>query len=77
VEVLEQDLDVVGAETGARERVAECPSHVGHGVSGHARRLVSASEAPDWPTGGAPGAVCDGDRRFVVTLRPLLPGERP
>jgi len=38
---------------------------------------VSASEAHDWPTGAAPAAVCDGDRRFVVTLRPLLPGERP
>jgi len=40
-------------------------------------RTVSASEALDWPTGAAPAAVCDGDRRFVVTLRPLLPGERP
>ena len=40
-------------------------------------RTVSASEAPDWPTGAAPAAVCDGDRRFVVTLRPLLPGEQP
>ena len=40
-------------------------------------RTVGASEAPDWPTGAAPAAVCEGDRRFVVTLRPLLPGERP
>lgn len=40
-------------------------------------RTVSASEAHDWPTGATPAAVCDGDRRFVVTLRPLLPGERP
>ena len=40
-------------------------------------RTVSASEASDWPTGASPAAVCDGDRRFVVTLRPLLPGERP
>jgi hypothetical protein len=40
-------------------------------------RTVSANEARDWPTGATPAAVCDGDRRFVVTLRPLLPGERP
>ncbi len=40
-------------------------------------RAVSASEAHDWPTGATPAAVCDGDRRFVVSLRPLLPGERP
>ena len=40
-------------------------------------RTVSASEAHDWPTGATPAAVCDGDRRFVVTLRPLLPSERP
>ena len=40
-------------------------------------RTVDARAAYDWPTGALPAAVCDGDRRFVVTLRPLLPGERP
>jgi hypothetical protein len=40
-------------------------------------RAVDARTAYDWPTGALPAAVCDGDRRFVVTLRPLLPGERP
>jgi hypothetical protein len=40
-------------------------------------RTVDAKAAYDWPTGAVPAAVCDGDRRFVVTLRPLLPGERP
>lgn len=40
-------------------------------------RAVDAKSAYDWPTGALPAAVCDGDRRFVVTLRPLLPGERP
>lgn len=40
-------------------------------------RAVAASEAHEWPRGAVPAAVCDGDRRFVVTLRPLLPGERP
>jgi hypothetical protein len=40
-------------------------------------RTVDARTAYDWPTGALPAAVCDGDRRFVVTHRPLLPGERP
>jgi hypothetical protein len=38
---------------------------------------VSAAEASGWPTGGFPASVCADDRRYVVTLRPLLPGERP
>ena len=38
---------------------------------------LAASDAYEWPTGGVPAAVCEGDRRFVVTLRALLPGERP
>jgi hypothetical protein len=40
-------------------------------------RTVDAGSAYDWPTGALPAAVCEGDRRFVVTLRPLLPAERP
>jgi hypothetical protein len=42
-----------------------------------APRAVSASDAFDWPSGAVPAAVCEGEKRFVVTLRPLVPGERP
>jgi len=42
-----------------------------------APRVVTASEYPTWPTGVAPASVCAGDKRYVVTLRPLLPGETP
>jgi hypothetical protein len=42
-----------------------------------APRVVPADQFKGWPTGAAPAAVCAGDRRFVVTLRPLLPGETP
>jgi hypothetical protein len=38
---------------------------------------VAAADASSWPTGAFPASVCVGDKRFVVTLRPLLPGERP
>lgn len=38
---------------------------------------VTAVAAIGWPTGALPASVCAGDKRFVVTLRPLLPGERP
>jgi hypothetical protein len=48
-------------------------------------RTVSAAEAVGWPTGARPASVCGDDagpsasagRRYAVTLRPLLPGERP
>ena len=40
-------------------------------------RVVGASDVFDWPSGAVPAAVCEGERRFVVTLRPLVPGERP
>ena len=56
-------------------------------------RTVSAAEAAGWPTGAMPASVCVDDpspsasasprpsasagRRYVVTLRPLLPGEKP
>ena len=42
-----------------------------------APRVVTAADYPTWPTGAAPAAVCAGDKRYVVTLRPLLPGETP
>jgi hypothetical protein len=40
-------------------------------------RSVPASAAVDWPTGAVAASVCAGDKRYAVTLRPLLPGERP
>ena len=52
-------------------------------AAGAAARRGARRPAPwtrgayDWPAGALPAAVCDGDRRFVVTHRPLLPGERP
>ena len=42
-----------------------------------APRTVTAADYPTWPTGAAPSSVCAGDKRYVVTLRPLLPGETP
>lgn len=44
---------------------------------GFAPRVVSASEVRGWPTGGSPASVCAADKHYVVTLRPLLPGETP
>jgi hypothetical protein len=38
---------------------------------------VPAAVAEGWPTGATPASVCSGDQTYVVTLRPLLPGERP
>jgi hypothetical protein len=40
-------------------------------------RIVAAAEVSGWPTGAVPASVCADDRRYAVTLRPLLPGERP
>jgi hypothetical protein len=42
-----------------------------------APRMVTASEAENWPTGATPASVCVGDKTYVVALRPLLQGERP
>ena len=42
-----------------------------------APRVVTAADYPTWPTGAAPASVCAGEKRYVVTLRPLLPGETP
>jgi hypothetical protein len=38
---------------------------------------VSALDTVSWPTGAMPASVCVDDRRYAVTLRPLLPGEQP
>ncbi len=40
-------------------------------------RTVTAEEAEGWPTGARPASVCADGHRYVVTLRPMLPGERP
>jgi hypothetical protein len=42
-----------------------------------APRVVPAKGHGDWPTGAVPASVCVDDKRYVVTFRPLLPGERP
>jgi hypothetical protein len=39
--------------------------------------VVPAAAVVGWPTGGHAASVCDGDERYTVTLRPLLPGETP
>jgi hypothetical protein len=38
-------------------------------------RVVAAAATAGWPTGATPAVVCEGERRYAVTLRPLLPGE--
>ena len=40
-------------------------------------RTVPASHYSTWPTGARPASVCVDGKTFVVTLRPLLPGEKP
>ena len=40
-------------------------------------RAVPAADVQGWPTGAWPASVCAGEKRYVVTLRPLLPGEQP
>jgi hypothetical protein len=40
-------------------------------------RSIDAQAASGWPTGATPASVCAGEKRYVVALRPLLPGEKP
>lgn len=42
-----------------------------------ASRTIPGEAAVDWPTGAEAASVCVGDKTLLVTLRPLLPGERP
>ena len=42
-----------------------------------APRAVNAADFETWPKGASPASVCVGDKKYVVTLRPLLPGENP
>lgn len=38
---------------------------------------IPASDVERWPAGSDPASVCEDGRRYVVTFRPLLPGEQP
>jgi len=39
---------------------------------------IPVADVERWPAGSDPASVCDEDgRRYVVTFRPLLPGEQP
>jgi hypothetical protein len=38
---------------------------------------LAAEEVERWPRGADPSSVCRDGRYYVVTLRPLLPGEQP
>jgi hypothetical protein len=40
-------------------------------------RVVSGDGFKTWPKGGNPAHVCDAGRNYLVTLRPLFPGEKP
>jgi hypothetical protein len=40
-------------------------------------RLIGADAAAHWPTGAVAASVCANDKHYAVTLRPLIPGERP
>jgi hypothetical protein len=40
-------------------------------------RPLPAADAAGWPTGAYAASVCEGQRRFTLTLRPLVPGELP
>ena len=42
-----------------------------------APRAVPENEGEGWPTGAVAASVCSGSKRYVVTLRPMVPGERP
>lgn len=42
-----------------------------------APRLLPAAVAVGWPTGAIAASVCAGGKTYAVTLRPLLPGEKP
>jgi hypothetical protein len=42
-----------------------------------APQRIEAEDVERWPTGSNPASVCAGGQRYVVTLRPLLPGEAP
>jgi hypothetical protein len=44
-----------------------------------APRVVPALEVKEreWPTGAVAASLCEGEKRYIVTFRPMLPGEAP
>ena len=42
-----------------------------------APRSVPAAAAAGWPTGAIAASVCADDKKYIVTLQPLLPWDRP
>ncbi len=50
---------------------------VGLAEAAAAPHVVPIEAAVGWPTGAVPAQVCTGDKTYVVTLRPLIPGEKP
>lgn len=40
-------------------------------------RTVGAAAFAGWPTGSHPASVCAGNKSFIVTLRPSVPGDTP
>lgn len=42
-----------------------------------AAQPLAAAEAAGWPSGAQVASACVGDKRYAVTLRPLLPWEKP
>ncbi len=38
---------------------------------------LAAAETQGWPTGAQAASACASDKRYAVTLRPLLPFEKP
>lgn len=44
-----------------------------------APRVVTALEIKEreWPTGAVAASICEHDKRYIVTFRPMLPGEAP
>jgi hypothetical protein len=56
-------------------RAWDLPLPIAQATAG--RHAVKAADAASWPTGALPASVCADDKHYVVTLRPLLPGEQP
>jgi len=72
-----------GRLAGGLPPLGASPFPIAQALSGP--RTVSPAEASSWPTGAVPASVCAADadpsdpasKRYVLTLRPLLPGEQP
>ena len=70
--------DVLGAREGKLTggcRAWTLPVTLVDAVAG--AQVLASTAVTGWPTGAIPAQVCVGDKTFVVTLRPLVPGEKP